>query len=93
MLERRQKEKLSALRDIPKTKLLEETAKVDKVLCKFKNHSITKTKANELFHGGTSVVTNRLEIKRKEPMGRRRLQNNIKELRKDLSKLEPSKDK
>ena len=41
MLERRQKDKLPALRDIPKKKLLEETAKVDKVLCKFKTHSIT----------------------------------------------------
>ena len=47
VLERRQKDKLPALRDIPKKKLLEETAKVDKVLCKFKTHSITKI--NELF--------------------------------------------
>ena len=47
MLERGQKDKLPALRDIPKKKLLEETAKVDKVLCKFKTHSIRKT--NELF--------------------------------------------
>ena len=31
VLERRQKEKLPALRDIPKKKLLEETAKIDKV--------------------------------------------------------------
>ena len=43
VLERRQKNKLPALRDIPEKKLLEETAKVDKVLCKFKTHSITKT--------------------------------------------------
>ena len=47
MLERRHKDKLPAHRDIPKKKLLEETAKVDKVLCKFKTHSITKT--NEFF--------------------------------------------
>ena len=44
MLERRRKDKLPALRDIPKKKLLEETANVDKLLCKFKTHSITKTK-------------------------------------------------
>ena len=31
VLERRQKDKLPALRDIPKKKLLEETAKIDKV--------------------------------------------------------------
>ena len=89
--ERRQKDKL------PKKKLLEITAKVDKVLCKFKTHNITKT--NELFYAGVVVVTNRLRVKinkageRKEPMWRRRLQNKIKELRKDLSQLESSKDK
>ena len=43
VLERTQKEKLPALRDIPKQKLLQKTAEVDKVLCKFKIHSITKT--------------------------------------------------
>ena len=32
VLERRQKDKLPALRDIPKKKLLKETAKIDKVL-------------------------------------------------------------
>ena len=61
MLERRQKSKLPALKDIRKKKLLEETAKVDKVLCKFKIHSITKT--NELFFVGAVVVTNRLGVK------------------------------
>ena len=82
---------------MPKKKLLEETAKVDKLLSKFKTHSITKT--NELFNAGAVVVTNRLGVKidkvagRKEPMWKRRLQNKIKELRKDLSQLEASKDK
>ena len=36
VLERRQKDKVPALRDIPKKKLLEKTAKVHKVLCIFK---------------------------------------------------------
>ena len=64
---------------------------------KFKIHSITKT--NELFYTGAFVVTNKLGVKidkvagRKEPMWKRRLQNNIKELRKDLSQLEASIDK
>ena len=94
VLERRQKDKLPALRYIPKKTLLEETAKVDKVLCKFKTHSITKT--IQLFYAG-AVVTNRLGVKiskaaeRKEPM-QRRLQK-IKELKKDLSQLESSKGK
>ena len=91
------KDKLPALRNVPKKKLLEETAKVDKVLSKFKTDSITKT--NELFYAGAFVVTNRLRVKidkvagRKEPMCKRRLQNKIKELRKDLSQPEASKDK
>ena len=54
VLERRQKDKLPALRDIPKKKkLLEETAKVDELLCKFKTCSITKT--NELFYAGAMI--------------------------------------
>ena len=36
VIERVRKDKLSALRNVPKKKLLEETAKVDKVLSKFK---------------------------------------------------------
>ena len=97
MIERGRKDKLPALRTVPKKKLLEEAAKVDKVLSKFKTHSITKT--NELFYAGAFVVTNRLGVKtdkiagRKEPMWKRRLQNKIKELREDLSQLEASKDK
>ena len=42
-IERGRKDKLPALRNVPKKKLLEETAEVDKVLSKFKTHSITKT--------------------------------------------------
>ena len=62
------KDKLQALRNVPKKNLLEETAKVDKVLSKF------KTKTIELFYAGVVVVKNRLEVKiekvagRKEPM-------------------------
>ena len=97
VIERGRKDKLPALRTVPKKKLLEEAAKVDKVLSKFKIYSITKT--NELFYAGAFVVTNRLGMKidkvagRKEPMWKRRLQNKIKELRKDLSQLEALKDK
>ena len=57
-----------------------------------------KTKSNELFFAGAVVVTNRVGVKfnkaaeRKEPMRKRRLQNKIKEPRKDLRPLEASKD-
>ena len=61
VVERRQKDKLPALRDIPEKKLIEKTAKIYKVLCKFKTHSIKKT--NELFYAGAPVVTNRLRVK------------------------------
>ena len=50
VIERGRKDKLPALRNVPKKKLFEETVKVDKVLSKFKTHSITKT--NELFYAG-----------------------------------------
>ena len=72
VIEMGRKEKLPALRTVSKKKLLEEAAKVDKVLSKFKTHSITKT--NELFYAGAFVVTNRLGVKidkvawKKEPM-------------------------
>ena len=95
VIERGRKDKLPALKIVPKKKLLEETAKVDKVLCKFKTHSITKT--NELFYAGVVVVvTNRLGVRidkvagRKEPMWKRRLQNKI---RKDLTQLETLENK
>ena len=66
-------------------------------MIKFKTHSITKT--NELFYSGAVVVTNRFGVKidkvawRKEPVWKRRLENKIKLLRKDLSQVEASKDK
>ena len=50
MIERCRKDKLPALRNVTKKKLLEEIAKVDKVLSMFKPHSITKT--NGLFYEG-----------------------------------------
>ena len=97
VIERGRKDKLPALRNVSKKKLFEEAAKVDKVLSKCKTHSIIKT--NELLYAAAVVVTNRSGVKidkvagRKKPMWKRRLQNKIKELRKDLSQLEASKDK
>ena len=64
-----------------------------------KKHNITKT--NDFFYAGVAVVTNRLgvkinkvaERKKRGEMRRRRLQNKVEEMRKDLSQLESSKDK
>ena len=72
VIEKGRKDKLPALRNVPKKKLLEETAKVYKVLSKFKIRSITNT--NELFYAGAFVDTNRLGVEidkvagKKEPM-------------------------
>ena len=52
-----------------------------------------------MFHAGVVVVTSRLGVKidkvagRKKAMWKRRLQNKIKELRKDLNQLEAPKEK
>ena len=43
VIKKGRKDRLPALRHVPKKKLLDETAKNDKVLSKFKTHSITKT--------------------------------------------------
>ena len=97
VIERGRKDKLGAIRNVPKKQLLEETPKVDKILSKFKTDNIKK--ANELFCAGAVAVTNRFRVTidkvagKKEPMWKRRLQNKIKELRKDLSQLEASKNK
>ena len=61
VIERDMKDKLPARRNVPKKKLLEKTAKVYKVLNKFKTHSITKT--NEFFYAGAVVITKRLGVK------------------------------
>ena len=53
VIERGRKDKFPALRNVLKKKLLEETAKVDKVLSIFKTHSIANT--NELFYAGAFV--------------------------------------
>ena len=69
--------------------LLQEIATVDKVLCKFKTHSITKTKVS--FYAG-AVVTNRLGVKINKAAKRKKTKwrslNRIKEMRKDISQLE-----
>ena len=55
MIERGRNDKLPALGNVPKKKLLEEAVKIDKVLSKFKTRSITNT--NKLFYAGAVVVT------------------------------------
>ena len=49
VIERGRKDKLSVLRNVPKQKLLEEIAKVDKVLSKFKTHRLMNCSVQELL--------------------------------------------
>ena len=49
VIERGRKDMLPALRNVPKKKLLEGTAKVNKLLGKFISLKHSITKANELF--------------------------------------------
>ena len=76
---------------MPKKKLLAETAKVEKVLSKFKTHSITKT--NELFYAGAFVVTNKLGVQidkvagRKEPKILLRLNIVLEELKQRITAI------
>ena len=69
VIDRVRKDRLLALKNVPKKNLLEKTAKVDKVLSKFKTYSIIKT--NELFYAGAVVVTNRLGVKTDKVTGRK----------------------
>ena len=77
VIERGRKDRLPAVRNVPKKAFFEETAMVDKVLSKFKTHNFTVT--NQLLYAGAVVVTNRLRVKidnvagRKEPMWKRTL--------------------
>ena len=77
VIERGRKDRLPAVRNVPKKTFFEETAMVDKVLSKFKTHNFTVT--NQLLYAGAVVVTNRLRVKidkvagRKEPMWKRTL--------------------
>ena len=49
MIERSRKDKLPALRNVRKKKLLAETAKVDKVLSKFKTQRLVNCSMQELL--------------------------------------------
>ena len=49
VIERDRKDKLPALRNVPKKKLLKETTNVDNVLSKFKTHSTMNCSIKELF--------------------------------------------
>ena len=84
--------RLPALKGVGKRKIQIEVKKVDSVLKKIESENITST--NSLVYAGAVVVTERLGVKLKlkedvrEPMWKRRLEGQIKQLRRDLARVE-----
>ena len=87
-----ERKRIPALKGISKKKILDELKKVDTVLGKMESGNVTST--NDLIYAGAAVVTERLGVKIKckedwkEPMWKRRLDGQIKQLRKDLGRID-----
>ena len=87
----KERERLPSHREIDRRKLKEVTKKVDAVLEKIKTNDITTT--NDLMYAGAAVVTDLVGVKRgdrqtrKEPWWKRRLENQVKILNKDLGRV------
>ena len=75
--------------DIDKTKLYAAVKKKENILGKIKLKNITKT--NDVIHCGAVLVTEMVGVKigktgiKKEPWWKRRLENQIKDIKKELS--------
>ena len=87
--------KVSALRQVPRSKLIGTSKVVGKTLGKISTSNLTET--NDLVFAGAVVVAERLGVKLSQskhrpkdniPWWKRRLEGQIKELRKDLSRIE-----
>ena len=84
--------RLPALKRISKEKILVEVKKVDNVLRKIRSENITST--SSLVYTGAVLVTETLGVKLKskksriESMWKRRLENQIKQLRKDIARVD-----
>ena len=84
--------RLPTLKRISKEKILVEVKKVDNVLRKIRSENITST--SSLVYTGAVLVTETLGVKLKskksriESMWKRRLENQIKQLRKDIARVD-----
>ena len=86
-----ERDRLPALRKVNRKKLKAEVKKVNQVLKKMAPEGITNT--NDLIYAGAVVVTEELGVrnekgtKPKEPLWKRRLTTQVKEMRRDLSRV------
>ena len=91
-MQSKERERLPSIKKISKKKILVEVQKVNEVLDKIKSNDITMT--NDLIYAAAVVVTERLGVKMskrdaaKEPWWKRRLEDQIKQLRKDIARVE-----
>ena len=93
IMQSNERERLPSIKKINKKKILVEVQKVNEVLNKIKSNDITTT--NDLIYAAAVVVTERLGVKMskrdtatKEPWWKRRLEDQIKQLRKDIARVE-----
>ena len=95
VLENAEKSRLPALRSVNKSVLKREVQKMNLLLAKIRSENITTT--NDLIYAAAVVTTENVGIKIKkgskqaEPMWKRRIENQIRLLRKDLSSIEELK--
>ena len=87
----KERERLPALRKVNRKRLKAEVNKVNQVLKKMAPEGITNT--DDLIYAGAVVVTeelgvrNKIGTKPKEPLWKRRLTTQVKEMRRDLSRV------
>ena len=90
-LNKRERTRLPSLRGIEKGKLYAAPKKIDIVMGKVKLSNITET--NNLIYCGAALVTETLGInrnskrKRQEPWRRRRLEGQLRDLNRDLGRM------
>ena len=87
---RQQRERLPPLRGVDSKKLKEVVSMVNAVLGKVQVNDITDV--NDLMYGGAALVTEMVGMRRKrkereEPWWRRRLEDQVRQLNKDLSRI------
>ena len=94
-LENAEKARLPSLRTVKKSVLKREVKRMNQLLAKIRSENITTT--NDLIYAAAVVTTENAGVKIKkgrkqdEPMWKRRIENQIKQLRKDLSRIEELK--
>ena len=92
IMNEKQRKPLPSLKKINKEQILKEVKEVNEVLKKMRKDTITTT--NDLMYAAAAIVSENLGMTReptkarKEPWWKRRLTNQIEQMRKDLSRIE-----